>query len=372
MADAKVVFDDAAAYERFMGRWSRAVGEKFLAWLDPPSEARWLDVGCGTGAFSNSSSTECAPRASPASIRRRRRSRTRARRLPQVKFEVGDALALPFGDGEFDIVASALVLHFLPDRAKAFDEMRRVLAAKGMVAGYTWNRTADSTLRALCPNGARHQEPRPALDAVAARAGGGAGGLQATLRAAGFDDIVIDLIEATESYRDFDEYWEVQTLSVSSDRQEHRRAFVLRPRHAQRHHAQDASGAERWTHQLFVARHRLQGEALTAGTAGSRSTARRPFGRRRFPDTVRIGPAQNERWRQSGDWSRIIRDNARTALPQDNDSWRQPTGRISVRSLPRDAERLAIVHDKLNTLAAPSRPRNSRASSPFARHHQGD
>ena len=45
MAEARVAFDDADAYERYMGRWSRAIGEKFLAWIDAPKNAYWLDVG---------------------------------------------------------------------------------------------------------------------------------------------------------------------------------------------------------------------------------------------------------------------------------------------------------------------------------------
>ena len=45
------LFDDGEAYERMMGRWSRLVGRKFLDWLDVPTEQRWLDAGCGNGAF---------------------------------------------------------------------------------------------------------------------------------------------------------------------------------------------------------------------------------------------------------------------------------------------------------------------------------
>ena len=44
-------FDDGAAYERFMGRWSRGAGKVFLDWIAPARGARWLDVGCGTGSF---------------------------------------------------------------------------------------------------------------------------------------------------------------------------------------------------------------------------------------------------------------------------------------------------------------------------------
>ena len=51
MAQSTGYFNDGAAYEQFMGRWSRAVGVEFLDWLAPPDGARWLDVGCGTGTF---------------------------------------------------------------------------------------------------------------------------------------------------------------------------------------------------------------------------------------------------------------------------------------------------------------------------------
>jgi hypothetical protein len=55
MPEVKITFDAADDYERFMGRWSRAVGEKFPAWLDPPRGARWLDVGWAPGHSVNSS-----------------------------------------------------------------------------------------------------------------------------------------------------------------------------------------------------------------------------------------------------------------------------------------------------------------------------
>ena len=61
MAEARIAFDAAEDYERFMGAWSRAIGERFLAWLGAPRAARWLDVGCGTGAFSELVLRLCAP-----------------------------------------------------------------------------------------------------------------------------------------------------------------------------------------------------------------------------------------------------------------------------------------------------------------------
>lgn len=53
MTETRFPFNDGNAYDRYMGRWSRAIGEKFLAWLAAPANRQWLDVGCGTGAFTD-------------------------------------------------------------------------------------------------------------------------------------------------------------------------------------------------------------------------------------------------------------------------------------------------------------------------------
>ena len=45
-------WDDGGAYESYIGRWSRLIAREFLAWLDAPVHAAWMDVGCGSGALS--------------------------------------------------------------------------------------------------------------------------------------------------------------------------------------------------------------------------------------------------------------------------------------------------------------------------------
>ena len=54
----------------------------------------------------------------------------------RVRIETGDARALPFADGTFDVVLSHWVVHNLPDagdRARVLDEMLRVLTRGGLL-----------------------------------------------------------------------------------------------------------------------------------------------------------------------------------------------------------------------------------------------
>jgi ubiquinone/menaquinone biosynthesis C-methylase UbiE len=215
MTEVKINFDAADDYERFMGRWSRAIGEKFLVWLEPPPAAQWLDVGCGTGAFSELILRRGAPQSivgidpSPAQIDYARKM------FPDLTFEIADSMQMPFGDNTFDIVASALVFHFIPDRARAFAEMKRVLKPGGLVGGYTWKRTAttDFAPYAAFMHGVRQIGAETLSSPLVPEAS--PEGMRASLQSAGFADIAVTEIEVTRSFPDFDTYWEVQTLPFS-------------------------------------------------------------------------------------------------------------------------------------------------------------
>ena len=215
MAEVKITFDAADDYERYMGRWSRAVGEKFLDWLGAPANARWLDAGCGTGAFSDLILKRAAPKTvtgiDPSAAQVAYASKT----LPGATFEVGDAMAMPFADGAFDVVASALVIHFIPDRAKAFAEMKRVLNSGGCVGGYTWKRTASADHAAYAPvlRGAEH------IGGVAMRSPvvpeGTVEGMRASLSAAGFTEVSAIEIEVTRTFPSFEEFWAIHAAPFS-------------------------------------------------------------------------------------------------------------------------------------------------------------
>jgi ubiquinone/menaquinone biosynthesis C-methylase UbiE len=140
MAEEKNFFADSEAYERSMGRLSRVAGEAFLDWLSLPSGLRCLDVGCGTGSFTELWLDRNAPSAMYA-IDPSEGQIALAKGKPwasRVDLRVGDAMSLPFGDDEFDVAVMALVIQYIPDRTQAMSEITRVVRQGGTVAAYVW------------------------------------------------------------------------------------------------------------------------------------------------------------------------------------------------------------------------------------------
>jgi SAM-dependent methyltransferase len=213
--EEKTSFSDGEAYERFMGRWSRAAGTIFLDWIAAPAGARWIDVGCGTGAFTELVLDRCSPSAVVA-VDPAQDQIEQARKKPVAKradFRVGDAQALPFETGEFDVVASALVINFVPDRPRMVAEMRRVGRPGALVASYVWD-FADGgapnvpILRGLTQIGARSP-------AVSGTAESGLKPLTAMFAAAGLKDIRTRKINIALTYPDFEDFWVSQTPAYS-------------------------------------------------------------------------------------------------------------------------------------------------------------
>ncbi len=138
----QIRFDDGAAYERYMGAWSQLTGATFLEWLAPPPALRWLDVGCGNGAFTAMLVRQCAPASvhgidpSEAQLAY---ARTRFAPPSVAEFRQGDAMAQPFADGAFDAAVMPLVIFFVPEPATGVAEMARVVRPGGIVAAYSWD-----------------------------------------------------------------------------------------------------------------------------------------------------------------------------------------------------------------------------------------
>ena len=99
MPEDRNFFTDGAAYERLMGRWSVSAGEIFLEWLAQPERLRWLDVGCGNGAFTELIVSRCAPADVQGLDPSNAQIAYARERLGTgvAQFRQGDAQALPFG-----------------------------------------------------------------------------------------------------------------------------------------------------------------------------------------------------------------------------------------------------------------------------------
>ncbi|WP_077035897.1 class I SAM-dependent methyltransferase [Pelomonas sp. KK5] len=140
----EIRFDDGAGYEEMMGRWSALVGERFLDWIGVPDGSRWLDVGCGNGAFTQLVVERCHPLRvqafdpAPAQIAYAR-TRLPAASAGLVDWAEGDAMQLPVADGAADAAVMALVLFFVPQPARGVVEMVRALRPGGIAAAYHWD-----------------------------------------------------------------------------------------------------------------------------------------------------------------------------------------------------------------------------------------
>jgi SAM-dependent methyltransferase len=205
----KISFNDGAAYERYMGKWSRLAGEAFLDWLAPKPGLRWLDVGCGNGAFTEMLAERCAP-ASLQGVDPSEAQLAFARERPALRtalFRKGDAMALPFSGGEFDAAVMPLVIFFVPDPAKGVAEMARVVGKDGLVLSYGWDLTGggfpytalQEEMRAMGIQASRPPSPEASKIEV----------LRELWTGAGLQDIETKAITVARTFTDFEEYWSV-------------------------------------------------------------------------------------------------------------------------------------------------------------------
>jgi ubiquinone/menaquinone biosynthesis C-methylase UbiE len=215
MAELPIRFDDGAGYERMMGKWSRLAGEVFLDWLKPASGVRWIDVGCGNGAFTELLAERCAPAEiqgidpSEAQL-----AFARSRHSAGIaQFRRGDAMALPFADNGFDAATMALVIFFVPEPPAAIAEMARVVRPGGLVASYAWDMENGGFPNEPILAGMRsmgHSPARPPSPAASRSEN-----LRALWSGAGLDRIETREITVQRTFADFDDFWGAALLGAS-------------------------------------------------------------------------------------------------------------------------------------------------------------
>ncbi len=204
------VWASGNAYEPYVGRWSRLVAREFITWLNVPTGVHWLDVGCGTGALTQTILVQAAPSgivgvdSSDGFVAHARRAVT----APAADFRIGDAQALPVDSGAFDAVVAGLVINFVPDLERCVTEMTRAARPGGTVAAYVWDYAGEMQMMrkfwdaAVALEPAAHTKdegyrfpicrPEP---------------LAALFLSAGLANVEVRAIDVPTVFRDFDDYW---------------------------------------------------------------------------------------------------------------------------------------------------------------------
>jgi ubiquinone/menaquinone biosynthesis C-methylase UbiE len=181
----------AEMYERMLvgplfTPWARLLIER--AGVEP--DQRVLDVACGTGIVARLVKERLGAGGRVVGVDLSPVMLAVARTVaPELEWHEGNAAALPFGDGEFDVVFCQQGLQFMPDKEAAVREMRRVLAPGGKLGLATW-RSLDETpfFAALHRVAERHLGPVTDL-----RHGFGDGAALARLiTGAGFRDVRVE------------------------------------------------------------------------------------------------------------------------------------------------------------------------------------
>ncbi|HSE86530.1 MAG TPA: methyltransferase domain-containing protein [Candidatus Binatia bacterium] len=207
---AKETWASGGAYEQYVGRWSRKVAREFLAWLRLSPGQTWGDVGCGSGALVDSILNESNPKVIMAIDRSEVFIAEAQHKIgdSRVRFEVGDATAIPWSSGSCDVAVSGLVLNFVSDAGSMAKEMARVTRPGGKVAAYVWDYARGMQMMRhfwdvaveLNPDDSRLDEAKrfPLCQP---------GPLEALFRGAGLTSISVRPIDIPTVFRDFDDYW---------------------------------------------------------------------------------------------------------------------------------------------------------------------
>jgi ubiquinone/menaquinone biosynthesis C-methylase UbiE len=208
--EQSALWASGAAYESYVGRWSRIVAREFLGWLEVPAGVRWLDVGCGTGELTKAILETQSPNR-VVGIDPSEGFIAFAREHVQdenVEFDVGDAMSLPYGEDEFDSVVSGLALNFVPGPDRALSGMARVTRPEGIVAAYVWDYAGKMEMIRRFFDAATDVDPAAAeLDEGRRFPICNPERLAEIFRSTGLRDVETRAIDVPAHFRDFDDYW---------------------------------------------------------------------------------------------------------------------------------------------------------------------
>lgn len=204
------VWASGDSYERYVGRWSRLVAREFIRWLAIPEDHLWLDVGCGTGALSQT----ILDLAKPKKVKGVDHSesfvnsaRTRVQHT-NAEFVPGDAQDLPVESETYDAAVSGLVLNFVPQPSRMIAEMRRAVRRNGVVALYVWDYAGKMQFMRHFWNAAAALDPAAyELDEGRRFPFCNPGSLSSLFREAGILHVETCPIDISTGFENFDDFW---------------------------------------------------------------------------------------------------------------------------------------------------------------------
>jgi SAM-dependent methyltransferase len=203
---------DAAAYDRFMGRYSAPLAPWLADFAGVAAGQRVLDVGCGPGALTTQLVERLGPGAVSAIDPSEPFVEAARERHPGVDVRRASAEQLPFEDGQFDAALAELVVHFMDDPVAGLREMGRVTVEHGVVAACVWDHAGGGGPLATFWEAARELDP--GVEDESQLAGARMGHLAELLEAAGLHEIEDTALTVEVEHPSFEEWWEPFTLGV--------------------------------------------------------------------------------------------------------------------------------------------------------------
>jgi SAM-dependent methyltransferase len=202
----------AAAYDRFMGRYSVQLGPQLADFAGVRSGQRVIDIGCGPGALTRELIDRLGPTAVFAIDPSESFVAAIRERFPTVDVRLAAAEQIPFPDKAFDAALAQLVVHFMSDPVAGLKDMARVVRDDGVVAACVWDLAGKQGPLSVFWQAARELDPDVKDESL--RAGARRGHRGELFATAGLRGVEETTLVATVVHASFEEWWDPVTLGV--------------------------------------------------------------------------------------------------------------------------------------------------------------
>jgi len=203
--------NDGAAYERFIGRWTRRLAAAVLDAAPPPADGPLLDVACGTGSLAAAlAGRDRARHIVGIDIAEPYLAFGRARDdIGAAEFVHMDALDLDLEPARFAAAYAVIALNFMRDPPAALEGMRRAVRPGGLIAGAGWDFRGGLVYQRLLWDTAAGLDPTAAAtrDRIFAHPLALPDGMTGLWRQAGLRDVARQSVTIRMDFADFDDYW---------------------------------------------------------------------------------------------------------------------------------------------------------------------